>query len=100
MWWADLPPPLGHRPVVLLSRDAAYAVRLSVTVAPVTRRVRGLLAEVPLGPEDGLPRASVVNLDNINTITKNSLRERISALRPDKLRAIEVAIHFALDLET
>ena len=27
IWWADLPPPVGRRPVLLLSRDRAYVVR-------------------------------------------------------------------------
>ncbi|RPJ34838.1 MAG: type II toxin-antitoxin system PemK/MazF family toxin [Planctomycetaceae bacterium] len=49
VWWADLPPPTGRRPVVLLSRDDAYAVRALVTVAPVTTRIRSIPAEVPLG---------------------------------------------------
>lgn len=57
IWWAELPPPTGRRPVVLLSRDEAYAIRALVTVAPVTTRIRQIPAEVPLGPEDGLPPA-------------------------------------------
>ena len=100
VWWAALPPPLGHRPVVLLSRNSAYPVRLSVTVAPVTRRVRGLLAEVLLGPADGLPRPCVANADNINTIPKDSLQKYISTLSAAKLQALEGAIHFALGLES
>ena len=32
VWWADLPVPVGRRPVVLLSRNEAYAVRELVTV--------------------------------------------------------------------
>lgn len=27
VWWAQLPSPVGRRPVVLLSRDTAYRVR-------------------------------------------------------------------------
>ena len=100
VWWANLPPPLGRRPVVLLTRDSAYAVRLSVTVVPVTRRVRGLLAEVLLGPADGLPRPCVANADNINTIPKDSLQEYITTLSAAKLEAVEAAIRFALGLET
>jgi len=34
IWWADLPPPAGRRPVLLLSRDEAYAIRGLITVAP------------------------------------------------------------------
>ena len=56
--------------------------------------------EVPLGPENGLPRASVANLDAIYTISKRQMQERITSLQPDKLEAVDSAIHFALGLET
>ena len=99
VWWADLPPPSGRRPVVLLSRDAAYTVRNLVLVTPVTTIVRGIPTEVGLGPEDGLSRASVANLDVIITIPKSSLRQRITGLSVEKVRAIDEAIRFALGLE-
>lgn len=100
MWWINLPPPSGRRPVLLLSRDEAYTVRDLVIVTPITTRVRGIPTEVRLGPEDGLPKASVANLDVIITASKGSLQERITGLSPEKLRAVEAAIHFALGLET
>ena len=99
VWWASLPPPSGRRPVVLLSRDAAYTVRNLVLVTPVTTIVRGIPTEVSLGPEDGLPQASVANLDVIITIPKSSLRQRITGLSVEKVRAIDEAIRFALGLE-
>ncbi|HWQ69980.1 MAG TPA: type II toxin-antitoxin system PemK/MazF family toxin [Patescibacteria group bacterium] len=99
IWWAELPPPTGRRPVVLLSRDEAYAIRVLVTVAPVTTRIRKIPAEVPLGPEDGLPQPCVVNLDTILTIAKAGLREHITTLSAEKLEAVETAIRFALAME-
>lgn len=60
VWWANLDPPAGRRPALLLSRDDAYAVRLLVTIAPVTTRMRGIPVEVPLGPADGLDRPCAV----------------------------------------
>ena len=99
IWWADLPPPAGRRPVVLLSRDEAYAIRGLVTVAPVTTRIRHIPVEVPLGLADGLSQPCVVNLDTILTIAKASLREQIAALAAEKLSAVEAAIRFALALE-
>ena len=99
VWWAELALPAGRRPVLLLSRNEAYAVRELVTVAPVTTRMRHIPSEVPLGLEDGLPRPCVVNLDTITTIAKRSLQERLVALSPEKLKAVEVALHFALGLE-
>src|SRR2546425_4071259 len=98
VWWADLPPPAGRRPVVLLSRNEAYAVRQLVIVAPITTRVRRIPTEVPLGPEEGLPKACVVNLDTLTTIPKHTLTEPIGPLPPGKLAAVERALRFALEL--
>ena len=98
VWWAELPPPTGRRPVLLLSRDAAYSVRTSVTVSIITRIIRNIPVEVPLGQEDGMPAKCVVNLDDILTIPKSRLTERITQLSPDKMTAVAKAIVFALDL--
>lgn len=99
VWWAELPPPFGRRPVVLLSREEAYPVRNQVTVAPVTTRIRRIRSEVPLGPEQGLPRQCVANLDTIGTIPKVALTERIALLPHEKIQAINAAIRFALGLD-
>ena len=98
IWWANLPPPAGRRPVLLLSRDAAYAVRSLITIAPVTTNVRGIPSEVSLGPGDGLPRRCVVNLDSITTVPKECLASRLTRLRATKVAAVNAAIKFALAL--
>lgn len=100
IWWAELSPPAGRRPVLLLSRNEAYAVRELVTVAPVTTRIRHIPSEVSLTPEEGLPRPCVVNLDTITTIAKRSVQDRLTSLSAEKLREVEGALHFALGLET
>ena len=96
VWWADLPAPAGRRPVVLLSRNEAYAVRELVTVAPVTIRVRRIPTEVPLGPAEGLPKACIVNLDTITTIPRRTLTQPVGLLPPEKLAAVERTLMFAL----
>jgi len=98
IWWAELPLPIGRRPALLLSRDSAYKVRTSVTVAMVTRTIRDIPVEVLLGPEDGMPTECAVNLDNILTIPKSRLNQRITAVSPAKMTAVAKAIIFALDL--
>ncbi len=98
VWWAELGPPVGRRPVVLLSRDEAYAVRALVTVAPVTTRIRSIPVEVPLGPGEGLPRESVANLDSVVTIPKVALKAYAATLSPTKLAALDDALRFALGL--
>lgn len=99
IWWAELEPPVGRRPVLLLSRNEAYSVRSLVIVAPVTTRIRSIPSEVPLGADDGLPQDCVANLDTITTIPKDCLRSRLAVLSAKKLKEIEAAIHFALGME-
>ena len=98
VWWSQLPPPIGRRPVVLLSRDSAYRVRVAVTVAPITRTIRNIPVEVALDESDGLPSHCVANLDDIATIPKTLIKRRIAVLSVEKMQEVEAAIRFALDL--
>lgn len=99
VWWAEMPKPVGRRPVVLVSRDSAYAVRASISVVEVSTTVRSIPSEVPLSRRDGLPKKCVANTDNIVTIPKQWLSTRISALRQAKVDALDAALRFSLDLE-
>ena len=99
IWWAQLDPPAGRRPVLLLTRDEAYSIRELITVAPVTRRIRNIPSEVPLGPEDGLPERCVVRLDTVTTIPKTRLKERLTILSREKIKKVEASLHFALGME-
>ncbi|MBI2164989.1 MAG: type II toxin-antitoxin system PemK/MazF family toxin [Chloroflexi bacterium] len=99
VWWAELPQPIGRRPALLLSRDAAYSVRTSATVAVITRTIRNIPTEVLLEQEDWMPAKCVVNLDDILTIPKSRLTERITTLSQEKMAAVAKAIAFALDLK-
>lgn len=98
VWWADLPAPAGTRPVLLLTRNTAYAVRESVTVAPITRTIRHIPVEVSLGPDEGMPADCVINADDILTIRKRRLRGRITTIGAEKMAAVATAVKFALDL--
>jgi mRNA interferase MazF len=98
VWWARMPLPAGRRPVILVSRDAAYTVRASLTVVEVSTTVRAIPTEVPLGKRDGMPKACVANADSLVTIPKTWLDQRIAPLRPEKLQALDAALKFALGL--
>ncbi len=99
IWWADQPKPIGRRPVLLLSRDEAYAVRNAVTVAQITTTIRNIPVEVILEKKDGLPQTCVINLDTITTMKKSLLSDRITSLKSDKIHAVNKAIKFSLALE-
>jgi mRNA-degrading endonuclease toxin of MazEF toxin-antitoxin module len=98
VWWATLDPPLGHRPVLLVSRDTIYGRRTSVTVVPITTRIRNLPVEVRLGRREGLLRPSVANTDNLTSVSVALLQHRLGELGKTAMRQVDEAIHHALGL--
>ena len=98
LWWADLPEPIGRRPVLLLSRDQAYRILNRVTVAEVSTTIRNIPVEVDLGPDEGLPRACVANLDNMHAVAIKRLTSKIGRLAADRRADVERALGYALDI--
>lgn len=80
----------------MLTRDSVLEYLGEVTVAPITSVVRDIPSEVVLGPEDGLPRACAVNLDHVQTVSKDRLGTRLTTLPASRLEEIRVALLFAL----
>lgn len=99
IWWASLPEPAGHRPVLILTRSDALPRLTSITVAPLTRTIRGIPTEVVLSPDDGVPSLCAISLDNILTIRKTSLESRIVALKRNTLQEVFNAIRAAFAME-
>jgi len=95
--WANLPAPIGRRPVLLLSRTPAYAYLNKVIVAEVTSTVRGIPQEVRAGRKEGLTRPSVVNFDNIHVVAKPLLGDRLGVLDVSRERELKRALGYALD---
>jgi mRNA interferase MazF len=95
--WADLPVPIGRRPVLLLTRTSGYAYLNKVIVVEITSTIRKIPQEVPLGKKEGLPHLSVANMDNIHVIPKSVLRNRIGAVASDREAEIKRALGYALD---
>ena len=87
------------RPVLVLTLELVLLERTQIIVAPVISTARGLSVEIPVGQANGLGHDSVVNCDNIITIPKNALGERIGYLLPAQEEALTAAIHAAFDLE-
>jgi len=98
IWWAELPPPAGSRPVVILTRDVVLASIDSVVVALVTRTVRGLPTEVVLGRQQGLPVRCVANLDNLLTVPRSRLKRLMGSCDAARTAELDQAIKVALDV--
>lgn len=95
--WADLPEPIGRRPVLLLTRTAAYRYLTKVIVAEVTSTIRGIPQEVSLGEREGLARPSVANLDNVHVVATTRLGDRLGAVPAARVREVKRALGYALD---
>ncbi len=96
IWWAVVD---KRRPVVLVSRKEAYEVRALVVVAPVSTTVRGFAGEVRVGKREGLPKAGVINCDQLVTIPKSTLQTRAGSLSRSKLVQLDDALRFSLGLD-
>lgn len=83
----------------MITRDRAIPLLANVTVAIVTRTVRGLPTEVPVGAEHGLPHDSVVNCDNLFTTPKRRMGRALGRLDPVALRHLRSALRLALDVD-
>jgi mRNA interferase MazF len=94
--WANLPPPIGRRPVLLLTRTAGYAYLNKVIIAEVTTTVRDIAQEVKLGRAEGLARDSVANLDNVHVVPKAIIGTRVGGLASNREREVKRALGYAL----
>ena len=99
IWWAELPQPAGRRPVLLLSRDSAYNYLTSVLVVEITTTVRNIPVEVAIGKAEGLKKASAINCDNLRTLAKARLKERIGALAHPRTLDLKRALGYAVAWE-
>jgi mRNA interferase MazF len=98
VWDADVPG-VDRRPVVVLTRDEAIPVLSRVTIAPITRTIRGIPSEVPVGPAEGLDGDCVVSCDNIATVPQSALARRRGRLGPELVRRLDAAILVALGID-
>jgi len=95
IWWADLPDPTGRRPVLVLTRTDAIPSLANVTVAPLTRTIRGIPSEVRITTQDGVPTECAISLDNILTIRIKTLDKPIAQLSRQRMEEVFQAVRFA-----
>src|ERR1041385_110308 len=99
IWQFAFPKPDRRRPVLVLTRQEVLAHLTSVTVAPITRTIRGIPSEVVIGTDSGLKEASAINLDNVATVPKAGLRSFVGSVSPEVLSQVREALLFALGFD-
>lgn len=80
-----------------MTRSSVIPVLNAVVTAPLTRTVRSIPTELPLGPDEGLPEPCVATFDNLRTIPKAYLVDLITVLDESKMRDACRALRIAVD---
>ncbi|MFV2039134.1 MAG: type II toxin-antitoxin system PemK/MazF family toxin [Acidimicrobiales bacterium] len=96
VWWGEIEG-VGRRPFLVMTRSAAIPVLNSVLAAPITRTIRGIPTELPLGPDDGMANECVATFDNLRVVPKAYLVDHICSLRPSRLTEACVAFRTSVD---
>ena len=104
VYYADLNPVVGSeqggvRPVVVLQNDVGNKYSPTVIAAATTSRLykAKLPTHIEIARENSpLPKNSVVLLEQIRTIDKSRIKEKIGELPADVMRKIEDALLLSL----
>ena len=99
IYWYTFKAPDKRRPVLVLTRNTIIPYLNTVTIAPITTRIRDIPSEVLLTTEDGMYETCVISFDNIQTVSQTKIGKIITRLSPERLDDIRKAISFALELD-
>lgn len=107
VFYADLSPVIGSeqggvRPVLVLQNDIGNRYSPTVIVSAITSQIEK--AKLPIhveldGEAYGLERDSVILLEQIRTIDKRRLRERVTHLGQDVMARVNEALMISLGLK-
>ena len=98
--WYTFKMPDKKRPVLILTRDSAIPVLNAVTIAPITSTIRSIPTEVVLTEDDGMPGICAANFDNLQTVPKSNIGDRIARLTSPKMQEAASAAAFALGFDS
>lgn len=106
IFYADLSPVVGSeqggiRPVLVVQNDVGNKYSPTIIVAAITSRINK--AKMPThieikGEEYGLSKDSVILLEQIRTIDKKRLKERIGHIDDTAIEAVNEAVSVSLGL--
>jgi mRNA interferase MazF len=100
IWTYRFKAPDKERPVLILTRPEMISVLNTITVAALTRTIRGVASEVIVGEEYGLKERSAVNLHHLFTIPQSGIRRFIGSVSEPTMQAVRRALLHALAFES
>lgn len=104
IFYADLSPVVGSeqggvRPVIVIQNNVGNKYSPTIIIAAITSQINK--ARLPThieisAPHFGLPKDSVVLLEQIRTIDKKRLREKIGRFNDDMMEKIDEGLRISL----
>lgn len=83
----------GIRPVIIISNDMNNKFSPTINVLPVTSKTKNNIpVHVGIGEHEGLKQKSTILVEQVLTINKNELKERMGKCSRYKMYEIEKAI--------
>lgn len=106
IYYADLSPVIGSeqggvRPVLVIQNDVGNRYSPTVIAAAITSQINKakMPTHIEIGTDDcGLARDSVVLLEQVRTIDKRRLKEKIGHLEEDMMRRVNTALEISFGL--
>lgn len=86
IWWAEAED--KRRPVLVVTRSDIIPALNTIVIAPVTRTIRNIPTEIPLGDRHGLPDDCVAAFDNLQPIRRSYLTSRVGGLAVEETARI------------
>lgn len=106
IFYADLSPVIGSeqggvRPVLVIQNDIGNKYSPTIIIVAITSQINK--AKLPThveitAPEYGLPKDSVVLLEQIRTIDKKRLREKIGKFDEEMMKEVDEALKISIGL--
>ncbi len=105
LYYADLEPIIGSeqggiRPVLVIQNNIGNRHSPTIIIAAISsKEIKKLLpTQHILHAQNGLDRESIVMLEQIRTIDKQRLKERVGALEKDDMQHIDTALAVSVGL--
>ncbi len=106
LYYADLSPVIGSeqggvRPVLIIQNDVGNKYSPTIIISAITSQINKakLPTHIEITAQDyGLPKDSVVLLEQIRTIDKRRLREKIGRFDDELMRKIDDALRISVGL--
>ena len=108
IFYADLSPVVGSeqggvRPVLIVQNDTGNRHSPTVIAAAITSQTgkARLPTHISVSPLScGLPKQSIILLEQVRTLDKRRLRERAGCIPPDDMRRVDEALGVSMGLES